>query len=96
MVLEVDGSRRRELTMSSILRVDESYRDRRWGALAGVLTGAVGVYAWDFFGPHPRYADQNKRYKENAAALVATTTVGVLVGSVIGWHRWRSIYTSSR
>jgi hypothetical protein len=95
LILEVDGSRR-EMPMSSIVIVEEAYRDRKRSAIAGIAIGAIGVYAWDFFGPHPRYADQGKRFKENALALAATTVVGGLAGYAVGWPRWRSVSTVGR
>jgi hypothetical protein len=95
MIIEVNGAPR-ELPMSSILSIEESYRDRKRAALVGVLTAVVGVYVWDFFGPHPRYTDQDKRYKENVTALAISVPAGALIGGVIGWHRWRQIGTSSR
>ena len=95
MILEVDGASR-ELPMSSILVVEESYRDRKRGALVGVLAAVVAVYAWDFFGPHPRYTDQDKRYKENIQALAIGVPALGLIGGGIGWHRWRQISTRAR
>jgi hypothetical protein len=76
--------------------VDESYRDRKRGALVGVIVAVVGVYAWDFFGPHPRYTDQDKRYKENIQALAISLPAGVLIGGGLGWHRWRPVSTIAR
>jgi hypothetical protein len=90
MILEVDGSSR-ELPMSSIIVLEERYRDRKRAAIAGALVAAVAVYAWDFFGSHPRYLDQGKRYKENAVALGVAAPVSALIGAAIGWPRWRGI-----
>jgi hypothetical protein len=90
LTLDTDGSPR-EIPVLSILLLEESYRDRKRGALAGALTAIVAVYAWDFFGPHPRYTDQDKRYKENAVALAISVPGAALMGGAIGWHRWRSI-----
>jgi hypothetical protein len=95
MLLEVGGNTR-ELQMSSIIAADESYRDRKRGAIVGVLAALVGVYAWDFFGPHPRYTDQDKRYKENLEALAISVPVAGLIGAGIGWHRWRPIRINVR
>jgi hypothetical protein len=90
VLLDVNGARR-ELPMSSILLIEESYRDRKRGALVGVIAAAVGVYVWDFFGPHPRYKDQDKRYRENVQALAASMSAGIAIGAGIGWHRWRIV-----
>jgi hypothetical protein len=95
VLLDVSGSPR-ELPLRSILRVEESYRDRKRGAIVGVLVALVGVYAWDFFGPHPRYTDQDKRYKENIQALAVSVPAGLLIGGGIGWHRWRPVSTAAR
>jgi hypothetical protein len=90
LVLEVDGTNR-DLPISSLLVVEESYRDRKRAALVGVVVALVGVYAWDFFGPHPRYTNQDTRYKENYQALAISVPVAALIGAGIGWHRWRPI-----
>ena len=95
LTLDVDGSPR-EVPVLSILVLEESYRDRKRAAIVGALVAVVGVYAWDFFGPHPRYADQDKRYKENALALAISVPGAALIGGAIGWHRWRGVSVSAR
>lgn len=94
--LQLGGSQRRDVDISRLLRVDEAYRDRKRGALVGALPGIVLVYAWDFFGPHPRYADQSQRYRENVIGLAVTCGGGALLGAAIGWERWRPLQTSAR
>ena len=96
MTLQLRGSERRELSIADLYGMEEAYRDRWRGALVGVLPGIVGVYVWDFFGPHPRYADQHLRYRENILALAITTGAGALLGAAIGWERWRSVHTIFR
>jgi hypothetical protein len=96
LLMKVNGSADREIPLDRLLRVDESYRDRRWGAVAGAVPAVLAVYAWDFFGPHPRYADQKKRYRENVIALAASVSAGALIGASIGWKRWRLVLPGSR
>lgn len=96
LTVSVSEADRRTVDILQPLRIDEAYRDRWRGALLGVLPGIIGVYAWDFFGPHPRYADQSRRYRENAIALVVTTAVGGAIGAAIGWERWRLVHSTQR
>jgi hypothetical protein len=93
--LEVRGTPR-DLPISSIVIVDEAYRDRKRGALAGALVAVLGVYVYDFFGPGPKYENQDTRYRENITALAISVPVMALVGGAIGWPRWRPISTSAR
>lgn len=95
MFLEVDG-KKQELPFTSILVVDESYRDRKRAAIVGGAAALVLVYAWDFFGPHPNYVDQKQRYRENAEAVAIGVPVSAAIGWAIGWHRWRAVSTLSR
>ena len=90
------GGSTREFLLPSVLRVDESYRDRKRGALAGLIAAGVLVYARDFFGPPYKYIDQSKRYRENALLFVAGGGAGALIGGSIGWKRWRPIPTVFR
>jgi hypothetical protein len=80
-----------DLPIASILSIEESYRDRKRGALLGAGVALVGVYIWDFFGPHPRYKDQDKRFEENSQALAIGVPAAALIGAAIGWHRWRPV-----
>jgi hypothetical protein len=87
------GGKQQEFSFNSILAVDEAYHDRKRAAIVGMVAAVVGVYAWDFFGSHPKYADQKKRYVENLEALAIGVPVGAGIGWAIGWGRWRPVST---
>jgi hypothetical protein len=92
VLVRPDGaSDTRVVRTSTLLFLEEGYKDRKRGALLGVIPPLVAVYAWDFFGPHPRYADQGRRYMENAAAAAIGGGIGAAVGASIGWQRWRAV-----
>jgi hypothetical protein len=85
------ASREQFFRVADVLRIEERYRDRKRGAIAGVATALVGVYAWDFLGPHAKYSDQGRRYAENAIAAAAGGAIGAALGAAIGWPRWRPV-----
>ena len=92
VIVRPDGARdTRVVSASQLLFVEEAYKDRKRGALYGVVPALVAVYAWDWLGPHYKYRDQGRRYMENAAAAAVGTGLGAAIGWSIGRERWRTV-----